>query len=275
MDLNSYFDFTKWFKSKDAEKLLSNQDYKIYDERTEFNSESPTGRVYIEAAKKPLESIINGHGYKGVLLQTDNRMLIQCHNCGKWFRRLTAKHLAKHKLTVITYREKYGLLPEKALISDELSYSLEERGRKTFEMHKEQAAINLSKNRDIAMKKAAKAQKKIAASIENKNRFKTCPVQMPARLMQFLKTYKMLPMLSPKGGGRSICRTLAKQHGSVNLGFAYYKLPSYYRQGSNVELKAINGKQLFFNYNQDYSRQEVWNFLVENSPFLKDKVYEM
>ena len=103
-----YFDM-RAVSAKSILKLVKNTKLKITDERTQAY-DSPTGRVYIGIAKKPLAEVKDGFGFKGVLLQTDNRMFIQCHVCGKWLRKIPKQHLEKHNLTKEEYNKLLALL---------------------------------------------------------------------------------------------------------------------------------------------------------------------
>lgn len=97
-------------KNEFIEKTPSNQiiDYK----------ESPTGKAFIGFAKEPLMQNENGIGYQGVKIQTDNRELIQCYECGMWLSRINSRHLKRCSNLVNTkqYKEKYGLNYKTALI---------------------------------------------------------------------------------------------------------------------------------------------------------------
>ena len=50
-----------------------------------------------------------GFGFQGVLVQSENRSLVQCSECGEWMKQITIAHLKKHNLNLDSYREKFGL----------------------------------------------------------------------------------------------------------------------------------------------------------------------
>ena len=55
------------------------------------------------------------YGKPGVLAHDAVANRIQCHACGHWFQVLTARHLARHALTIAEYKECFGLNATTAL----------------------------------------------------------------------------------------------------------------------------------------------------------------
>lgn len=248
-------------------KLVRSKKYKITDERTESNIDSPTGRVYIGVSKRPLQEVDKGYGYKGVLLQTDNRMFIQCHVCGKWFKKIIDKHLSKHQLDSKSYKKKFGLFKTTALVADATSYKLEANGRKA-----EKNIEHLRKFQAKATIAAAKARTGHGNknTVEHENRYAICKAQLGFRIIEYMKKYHNLPSRSGKNDGSTIAKALFRRYGSLNEGFKHYGLPVIYRQGTNVEFAAPNNKQLFINYNKPHSKEDIWQFMLENCPVLQD-----
>lgn len=255
--------------SKKILTLLEDSTYKIDDERTLPNGDSPTGKIYIGVAKHPLQEAKEGHGYLGVLSQTDNRQFIQCHVCGKWFRTITKNHLDGHNTTKQKYCERFGLYSSKALVSDAVSYKLEKAGRTLF--LKQNIQENLHHMRKIREKqKRDNNGGKSAKSIERQNMTGTCEKQLEYRLLEYIKKYKMLPSRSTKNEGGKICKTLHRRFGSLNLGFKHYKIPTRHRWGTTVELcSATKDDSIRFNYNQMYNRDEIYAWIVNNSERLR------
>ena len=251
-------------------KLMKSTKWKITDERTVDHASSPTGRAFLGVAKSPLQIVTNGYGYKGVLLQTDNREFIQCHVCGKWLRQIQQKHLDKHNIDKDQYRKAYGLMKTTALVSDAMSESLSIRA-----ILRNKVSPNSNKHlnnaRATAMSRMANHVKK--DNVEYNNRFGLCEQQLGYRLVEFVKKYKDLPSRSTKGEGGMITKALHRRYGSTNDGFKHYGLPVRYKSGTNVELLAQNGKQLFFNYNKkSYSREEIYHWMIRNSSVLQGTV---
>lgn len=256
---------SQWFSTKSSRtkasmrRALKSRRWLIRDDRTDDSAESPTGRVYIGVSKRPLQPAKNGYGYKGVLLQTDNREFVQCHLCGKWFMRLNRHITQDHKTTTEKYKKTFGLLPSNGLVSDSLSYKLEAAGRKRFKKYREQELAKLEQARPQSLK-ARLTRKKIDLD-EHNNRYGLCEKQLGFRLLSFIRQYQMLPFRAQKGEGSYIAKALYRRYGSVNDGFKHYGLPSFYRKGTAVELAAPNGKQMFFNYNRDYTRKNVYTWM--------------
>lgn len=253
-------------EAKKIFKLLRKTKYRITDERV-MSYDSPTGKAYIGISKRPLQKVTNGYGFKGVLIQTDNREFIQCHVCGKWRRIITTIHLKSHNLTQEEYKKKFGLLKTTALVSDSMSYSLEERGRKNIERFNltEQAESSRFKPRN---KLQQMARKEIVNNDEHNNRYALCEKQLGFRLIEYIKQYRILPSRGQKKDGGMIAKALYRRYGSLNEGFKHYEVAQLHRQGSNVELIAPNNQQMFFNYNKDYNRDRVWAWMLENTPRL-------
>lgn len=252
-------------------KSLSDKKYLISDERTEDNELSPTGRAYIGLSKRPLQKFKKGFGYLGVLLQTDNRQFIQCHFCGQWMKKITKTHLVEHNLTAKEYKQEVGLLPGTALVSDATSYAYEESARKSI-------LAKLKKDPDFFKKFAEMGREgnakqfhpKFGGITEHDNQYALCEKQLGYRLIEYVKRYKILPSRSVKGEGGSISKALFKRYGSLQEGFEHYGLPCLHRKGSAVKLMAANGKELLFNYNKNYNREAVYNWICDNTPSLKE-----
>src|SRR4051794_33418867 len=56
---------------------------------------SSTGRAYIGLSKAPLMPTDTGIGFMGVLLQNEDRSLVQCSGCGNWMQQINYKHIRK------------------------------------------------------------------------------------------------------------------------------------------------------------------------------------
>jgi len=69
----------------------------------------------------PLTPVEDGHGYWGVILRDTKQDKIQCHICGKWFKRLDSHIVPAHGLTAREYRVKFGLSMRLPLVSRSIS----------------------------------------------------------------------------------------------------------------------------------------------------------
>lgn len=195
-------------------------------------AESPTGKAYIGIAKQPLIKLKKGHGFDGVLVQTDDRLLVQCHNCGEW-----RKHLSTHlkkccKLTAKEYKRKYGLLMGTGLLSD--AQSMEntkhilkqtahmKKWRKNPKNKKRMAATN-AKGREMARR----AKKELGLSMQQMNNRGTCPLQVKTRVIEFIHANKELP--SSANRGKSLHQILRKRFGTFQEAMYEYGLPEWER----------------------------------------------
>lgn len=265
---------------KKLDSWLKSTKYKITDERVVADNSSPTGKTYIGIAKKPLVKVEKGFGWYGVLAQTDNREFVQCHECGIWFRRLSAGHLEKfHKLSVQEYRKKYGILVQTGLIADAFSYKKEESARKfMFENWKDpKFRAKMIEQLRKGAEKSAKTNKGNKHSTErilkdeHNNKYALCEKQLGYRIVEYIRKYKFLPTGSVKGEGDNIVHALITRYGSRNLGFRHYELPTFHRMGFSVEMTAPNGKVLNYNYHRNnYDREKIYRWICSNTPNLKN-----
>ncbi len=263
-------------KSVSIKKALKRRKYLIRDAKVIAYESSPTGKAYIGVNKFPLQPVKEGFGFKGVLLQTENREFIQCHICGKWLQKLGGGHLQKHAITKKDYQKKFSLFLGNGLVSDATSYHYEANGHKKIaKVGNEVNNKNLAKSHNKAMIAYKKLRKSnfLKDIIEHQNRYAICEAQLQFRLLSWVKIYKDLPSRSnKKADARRICKAIFRRYGSLNIGFKHFGLPTRYRVGTNVELNSLNGKQLFFNYNKDYNKDIIWDWIKENSPILQQKL---
>ena len=252
-------------------QLLEESKWKITDART-IPYDSPTGAAYVGVAKSPLQKVEKGFGFKGVLLQTDNREFVQCHECGKWLRILSMHVKRMHKVSSREYKEKFGLPLYKGFIPDALSYKKEEASRKLWadKKYREARTIALRTTSKKAMQASLLTRRGRKPTVSFENEKGTCELQIKFRLLEYIKQYKDLPSQTQKGEGRKIAKVLHRRHGSINKGFEYYGLPMRHRTGTNVELISPNKEQYFFNYNKpNYSKQAVFDWMYKNCPVLQ------
>ena len=195
---------------------------KYYADKIISYADSPTGGAYIGFAKRPLMESDNGVGFKGVLLQSENRELVLCNECGEWLKVLSASHLKRHGMPQREYKDKHGLNRGTALISDVYSNWCAENVTK-YLMDRQQ--INTVERMNTIRKLRTKTEQ----SIENQNLNGTCVEQIKDQLRTYVLRHKMLPVYKTCAGrGKYLWDLLYKRFGSVNDGFAYYGLP--YRQ---------------------------------------------
>ncbi len=248
--------------------------WKITDERVIDYAGSPTGKAYVGIAKAPLQ-LAEGFGYKGVLLQTDNREFVQCHECGKWMAAVGGNHVLSHSMTMDEYKDKHGFLKNYALISDSLSYKLSEN------THKRHLKLGINNSglftAESSKKVSANAQKarkarNLVENVQHSNRHGFCEQQLGFRLVEYIKKYKNLPSRSVKGEGLSLTVALKRRHGTINAGFKHYGLPERTSKGGIVEYTAQDGATTRINYRSMYNLENLYHWMVEHSVALQGNV---
>lgn len=221
---------------------------------------SPTGKVYVGAAKEPL--MPDKHGFKGVVVQDEARMLVLCAECGRWLSQIQAGHLkACSGLTVEEYKKEHGLGVQTRLTADDtrnLNAIASAKNRpKSY-------AKNLSK-RDL--KKATEAAKAYKNTLEYQNSKGTCPEQIRSRLKEFILTKQRLPNM--KNGGSALIGLLKRRHGSIRDGLLYYGLPTRKSLGSTIEYTFGDGSTFFHDTHSPGSGDTFFNLMLEKSNLFK------
>jgi|TARA_R100001530_G_scaffold134246_1_gene108765 hypothetical protein len=234
--------------------------------------ESPTGKAYIGIAKKPLMESETGYGFEGVLIQTDDRMLVQCHNCGEW-----RKHLSLHVksctgLTAKEYKRKYGLLMRTGLLSDAQSMENTKNlfnqtvGFRDWNKNPKNAKRRMEQNaKGRALAVARK--KKGGVSAEQMNRTGTCPLQIKTRVIEFIHANKEFPTASNRG--QSLYQIIAKRFGSFKDGMREYGLPQWIK-GTYGEryYEFPDGSIHSFNSRDIQERDMFYQLMVQKCPVL-------
>ena len=223
------------------ETVFSKNIEKYQDKLIDYDT--PTGKAYYGFAKQPLMKNDNGIGFKGVLLQSENRALVQCSECGEWLKSLPNSHMKSHGITHDEYKEKYGLNTQTGLISDEQGNTYAKNLIKnTFEAGKVRDASNPEvKERMVQGFK----EKELEETMEQKNRLSTCPEQLKHATVQYVRRFKRLPNnRAINRGGFSQATTLIRRFGSLNNAMHEYGLPTRYSQGSRVEFVFPDGTMM-------------------------------
>jgi len=128
--------------------------------------------------KEPLREVPKkeGFGYYGAILGTIDGQYIQCHICGKYFANSSAHIRQAHKTPVPTYREKFELARQTALVSEVERERLKNNQIKFIASLTPQQLAKYQKkaieNRNIRIA----VQPKL--SLESKNKRGTCPDQL-------------------------------------------------------------------------------------------------
>lgn len=232
--------------------------------------ETPSGKAYIGLAKKPLMKNKHGYGFQGVLLQSENRNLVQCSECGGWMRQITAAHLRKHGLTTKQYREKFGLNAAQGLISDMRHIALmkqceEQLGGLDHVQKFAKGRKKLQERNKEVTKSGKRVQNK--NTMQQYNAWGTCPEQLKAAVANYIHRFHRLPTnRSPKKGGCSKAKTLIQRFGSLNKAFEAYGLPKRYTQGSRQEFVFPDGTVVHIV--KGYGWEELYALMLMKCPLL-------
>lgn len=224
---------------------------------------SPSGRAYIGIAKRPLMPTDTGIGFRGVILQNDDRTLIQCYGCGKWAKKLVSRHIMECTgLTDKEYKDRFGLNWGKGLVSDELSMRLTKNALK--------GQANVRNRWTHETRPMMHQRKKLSTAFQN--RYGTCPLQLKVRLLEFVLANQELPAQGNRG--RSIYKALRNRFGTVGEGFAHYGLPLLRRVGSNMEYLFPDNTSYRYNINQPHDRVALYQMMMQKCPVLSEPLPE-
>lgn len=156
--------------------------------------------------KEPLTKVKNGYGYMGVVATNKTGTHIQCHECGLFFEYL-AGHIRLHKLDKYSYKNKYGLMFNTALISDatreKLVNSYKLRVNRVKDGKRVEQAINASLKKYWADVKSGKVKRsdrrRGKGSLEQKNLKGTCPDQLLDAIREVAEDLGRVPTVKEFG----------------------------------------------------------------------------
>lgn len=226
---------------------------------------APTGKAFVGINKTPFMKTDTGIGFRGVLLQDENREKVQCYECGDWLMIISSSHLrfcTKGKMTSThTYKKKHGLFLSKGLGSDvhalQMTKNLKDsRPKIQTEQQKKGLVKMLKHGRNTAHLKTD----------AYKNKYGTCDLQILSRLVRFVLSAHELP--GPHNIGRGIAKVLCNRFGTVSKGLAELGLPERRRQGTNMYFKFPDGSEFDYNINQWNDREALYQMMLEKCPVL-------
>lgn len=156
--------------------------------------------------KEPLTKVAGGHGYYGVIAESEDKQWVQCHECGILVKSLS-HHAKKHDMNSVEYRDKYGLGRTLSIQATSTRTLKQEVYKKTFPKKSRLKAIEgLRKYReDVAAGKRSYVNGSKVTPLEKKNRMGTCPDQLLDRLVK-------IAVVEGKQPGY---RFMAKKHGGL------------------------------------------------------------
>lgn len=154
---------------------------------------SPTGRAFIEKLQPPFTPNKNGIGFIGTVLQTAERDLIQCFECGGWYTTLLSHLIHVHKMSSHEYKDKYSLYYNQKLCSDAYSLVMRRNGYKLSkwkDKHPDivrfhEGRINQIRNQSLAISSRQ--------TVQHKNSLGTCDLQLITVVWEYIHREKRLP----------------------------------------------------------------------------------
>lgn len=143
--------------------------------------------IYMGFYKEPLMPAPN-FGYLGIRIQSPDRTLLMCNECGKFYKRLHPKHLAKHGLTIEEYRKKNGYQKSTAMIADQESINISKRILgKSHSIHlNEKALEKRAEKHSESLKEGRSAWEN---TNERQNKLGTCHDQIGDRLKNYIERF--------------------------------------------------------------------------------------
>lgn len=263
-DIDSSSKKKNYFKKLLSRKGMFNRHKKYYLDKIIDYKDSPTGKAYIGINKTPLMQNDNKIGYKGVLLQDDQRRLVQCSACGKWMKKITDLHLKKCSgMTTVIYKEEFGFSSRKGLVSDETSIKTGKAALKNKAFSKK----NIKKIQGIV-----RTKKTNSYSIEQANRYGNCPLQLKQRLYDFIICNRELPNCGNRG--TALYKAIIKRYGRFGKALKEFNLPTFKRIGTNYIFTFSDWTIKKYNINKPAERELLFDTLVSKCLDLKNQLLE-
>lgn len=162
-------------------------------------------------AQAPFMEVARGSGFQGVIMYDDAEDKVQCHICGKYYS-LLGKHVsATHNMTTEDYKIEYGLSLGVALCGTGISALRSKLGRKLFADGKFQ---RLECRKGVRRKLP---RRKPNSSIQTKNKFGLCDMQILARYEVVKKICGRIPMDGDfRKHDRMLFQSMKARHGTIN-----------------------------------------------------------
>jgi len=227
-----------------------------YDDELIDCKESPTGKAYVGIAKKPLMPNANGFGYEGVKLQSENRELIMCYECGKWVRTISG-HLKAHKMKTAEYKERYGFNKSTGLVPDVVSNILadqfNESRAKNPDKFKPKPPIN---NTHIPNR----------GTRETQNKKGTCPEQLKVAIINYAKRFHRLPNSKSHRDGFKDYSAIRRRFGGMNPALKELGLPTKHPAGNYIEYIFPDGTVHYKSREEPYDL--VYAMMIKKCPIL-------
>lgn len=217
---------------------------------------------FITGYKEPLNKVVNGFGFYGAIMGTEDGEKIQCHTCGKLFARIAPHARQKHGLKVREYREMYGIAYSTSLCSENESNRLAEKMHETglankgIRYYRKMGKLGNEKRHHELMPKI---------TLETLNKRGICPDQILDKIKQCKEKVGHIPTLEEfrefTGGekGQKYKRAVFRIFGSWNkaLEMLRYTTISARKEYTDAELlEYINN---FYNLNKRFPYRSDFN----------------
>lgn len=224
---------------------------------------SPTGKAYVAQYKAPFRPNERGYGYYGVLIQDENREVVECSSCGKWLKWLSPAHLKKCSgMNHREYKMHFGLNLGTALCSDEFAkkrrevyYSNEKRLEKMEEQQKKENVGDPKKGQEKYI------------SEERKNNKGSCNLQLLTRTVEFIKANGVLP--SSRNRGKNLYSAVARRFGRFPIALKLWGLPYYHGGGSRYTYIFPDDSIIDINHKRTRDREVLFEMIMEKCPVMK------
>ncbi len=178
--------------------------------------------VYMWFYKEPLMKAPN-FWYLWVRVQSEDRATLMCNECGKFFKRIHTKHLAKHWMTMEEYRKKNWYQKSTAMCADQESINISKAilWRSHSINMNEEALRKRAENHKASMENG-----KWENSNERQNKLGTCHDQIGERLRIYLERFWRPPTYNAMGeDGKALFSLLKHRYWTANNWFIEYWLP--------------------------------------------------
>ena len=215
--------------------------YKHKTQKTIPYTEAPSGYINIEKWEPPFMPVKKGFGYHGIVAEDSKTGELQCHVCGKWTEMLTSHFSAKHKLTGVQYRKKFGLLTSTALKSKRIRLL---QSKLITKLQKE-GKMNVGNKGGYGFTKGNKEsanRKGIKKADEAKNKYGVCDLQIMTKIIDLSKKLGKTPSLCEieKEYGRGLITIMHYRYGSyIKYCRNYLKLTPLYSNHNPKPVKEV------------------------------------
>lgn len=209
---------------------------------------SPSGFVNVGKYIPPFAKVENGFGYMGVLVEDFKSGKIQCHICGEWLKQF-AMHLShKHKMTSAEYKIKFGLSSSTALKSKKMRLEQSKIMQKSRRKYK-QCNFSFAPNNSYAGNRKGKSK-----SLETKNKYGVCDLQIAHRVLKLKKELNKTPTLTQ----------LKERYGNTFITLIHSRYSRYIQLCNKLGIKAGTS-----NYNPKYSKAYFIKKGLSNEPAIR------